>query len=191
MCSSDLLKIAIRDGRFREDLYYRLSVIPIAIPPLRNRKEDIPELAEHFLHKYSAMNNSRVKGFSKRAIAKLLSQKWEGNVRELENVVERAVVLCSGTLIDEAEIPSTGSESPEQFFSSSTSDFPTISQLEERYIKVVLEKTGGRKDKAAQILGINRRTLYRKEREFGLVPADAPEEEDINTAAELERGHEH
>ncbi|MGZ3713221.1 MAG: sigma-54-dependent transcriptional regulator [Bdellovibrionota bacterium] len=180
------LKAAIRDGRFREDLYYRLSVIPIAIPPLRNRREDIPPLAEHFLHKYSATNNARVKGFTKRAVAKLMEQKWEGNVRELENVVERAVVLCTGTLIDESDIPSAGTENAETFFSTSIADFPTVSQLEERYIKIVLEKTAGRKDKAAQILGMNRRTLYRKEREFGLVPADSPEEEDLSRAAELE-----
>jgi DNA-binding NtrC family response regulator len=171
------LKAAIREGRFREDLYYRLSVIPIVIPSLRNRRDDIPLLAEHFLKKYSAMNNARVKGFTKRAIGKLVEQKWEGNVRELENVIERAVVLSSGSLIDESDIPSPETQNAETFFSGAIEDFPTINQLEERYIKVVLEKTGGRKDKAAQILGINRRTLYRKEREYGLVPADSPEEE--------------
>lgn len=180
------LKAAIKDGRFREDLFYRLSVIPIAIPPLRSRREDIPTLAEHFLHKYSATNNAQVKGFTKRAIAKLMNLKWEGNVRELENVVERAVVLCTGTLIDESDIPSGTPENAESFFSNAIADFPTVTQLEERYIKVVLEKTAGRKDKAAQILGMNRRTLYRKEREFGLVPADSPEEEDMAAAARLE-----
>lgn len=171
------LKAAIREGRFREDLYYRLSVIPIVIPSLRNRRDDIPLLAEHFLKKYSALNNSQVKGFTKRAVAKLMAQKWEGNVRELENVVERAIVLCAATLIDESDIPSTEAQNPESFFSGAIEDFPTVAQLEERYIKVVLEKTAGRKDKAAQILGINRRTLYRKEREYGLVSADAPEDE--------------
>jgi two-component system response regulator HydG len=181
------LKAAIKDGRFREDLFYRLSVIPIAIPPLRNRRDDIPPLAEHFLQKYSATNNAKVKGFTKRAISKLMGLRWEGNVRELENVVERAVVLCTGTLIDEADVPSGGPENAESFFSTAIADFPTVSQLEERYVKVVLEKTAGRKDKAAQILGMNRRTLYRKEREYGLVAADAPEEEDLGAAAELER----
>jgi two-component system response regulator HydG len=171
------LKTAIKEGRFREDLFYRLSVIPIVIPSLRNRRDDIPLLAEHFLKKYSAMNNSRVKGFSKRAMAKLMEQKWEGNVRELENVVERAVVLCPNPLIDESDIPTTETQNAEAFFSGAIEDFPTVAQLEERYIKIVMDKTAGRKDKAAQILGINRRTLYRKERELGLVPADAPEEE--------------
>jgi two-component system response regulator AtoC len=171
------LKAAIREGRFREDLFYRLSVIPIVIPPLRSRRDDIPLLADFFLKKYSAMNNSRVKGFTKRATARLLEQRWEGNVRELENVVERAVVLSSGDLIDDSDIPSGEAQNAEQFFSGAVEDFPTIAQLEERYIKVVLEKTAGRKDKAAQILGMNRRTLYRKERDYGLVPSDAPEED--------------
>ncbi len=180
------LKAAIKEGRFREDLYYRLSVIPIVIPPLRNRRDDIPLLADHFLKKYSALNNSPVKGFTKRAVAKLMGQKWEGNVRELENVVERAVVLCQNPLIDEADVPNPDTQSPDSFFSSATGDFPTINQLEERYIRVILEKTAGRKDKAAQILGINRRTLYRKEREYGMVDSNSPEEEDLEAAAAVE-----
>ncbi|MGZ3687832.1 MAG: sigma-54-dependent transcriptional regulator [Bdellovibrionota bacterium] len=162
------LKAAIKDGRFREDLYYRLSVIPILIPPLRHRKEDVPILAEHFLRKYAASNNSPVKGFTKRAVAKLMGLRWEGNVRELENVIERAVVLTTQSLIDEADIPTPGTASPDQFFANATGDFPTIEQLEARYMALILEKTAGRKDKAAQILGINRRTLYRKEKELGL-----------------------
>lgn len=171
------LKAAIKDGRFREDLYYRLSVIPIVIPPLRHRKEDIPLLAEHFLKKYSATNNLKVTGFTKRAMNKLVGLRWDGNVRELENVVERAVVLASGSLIDENEIPTSEAASGEEFFGSATGDFPTLEQLEKRYIQTVLEKTGRKKDKTAQILGINRRTLYRKEREYGFVDQDAPESE--------------
>lgn len=171
------LKAAIKDGRFREDLFYRLSVIPIVIPPLRQRKEDIPLLAEHFLSKYSATNHARVKGFTKRAMAKLMSLRWEGNVRELENVVERAVVLAQHVLIDEADIPTPETLNAEQFFSGATGDFPTLEQLESRYIALVLDKTAGRKDKAAQILGINRRTLYRKEREYGLLTEELGEED--------------
>ena len=131
-------------------------------------------------------HNAKVKGFTKRGIAKLVGLRWDGNVRELENVVERAVVLSTGVLIDEADIPSGEVQNAEDFFARGTGDFPTITQLEERYMKLVLEKTGGRKDKAAQILGINRRTLYRKEREFGLIPTDSPEEEDMREAAALE-----
>lgn len=162
------LKAAMKEGRFREDLYYRLSVIPILIPPLRHRPEDIPLLAEYFLKKYSATNHAQVKGFTKRAMSKLIHLRWEGNVRELENVIERATVLCTGSLIDENDIPSPEVASAEQFFQNGTRDFPTLDQLEARYIKLVLEKTGNKKDKTAQILGVNRRTLYRKERDLGL-----------------------
>jgi DNA-binding NtrC family response regulator len=171
------LKAAIRDARFREDLFYRLSVIPIVIPPLRQRPDDIPLLADHFLKKFAATNNVKVKGFTKRATAKLVKMRWEGNVRELENLIERATVLSTAELIDEGDIPTPETANAEQFFGSAIADFPTVEQLERRYIEVVLEKTAGRKDKAAQILGINRRTLYRKEREYGLIAHDAPEEE--------------
>ncbi len=162
------LKAAIRDGVFREDLYYRLSVIPIQIPPLRHRKEDVPILAEHFLRKYAATNESRVKGFTPAALNQLVEQKWEGNVRELENIIERVVVLASGEYIDVKDLPSIADKTPEDFFGSATKDHPTLAQLERRYIEYIMDKTGGRKTKAAQILGINRRTLYRKEKEYDL-----------------------
>lgn len=170
------LKAAMKEGCFREDLYYRLSVIPVVIPPLRHRPEDIPPLAEHFLSKYAATNGVSVTGFTKRAMTKLMKMRWDGNVRELENLVERATVLCSGPLIDEGDVPGADMVSPDQFFSSATADFPTIEQLEARYIRLVLEKTAGRKDQAAQILGMNRRTLYRKEREYGLVEEGRPDD---------------
>lgn len=174
------LKAAIKDGRFREDLYYRLSVIPIVIPPLRHRKEDIPLLAEHFLKKYAATNDLKVRGFTKRAVTKLLSFRWEGNVRELENVVERAVVLSTTPLIDAQDIPSLDGSTADEFFGRAIADFPTLEQLEKRYIQVVLEKAGGQKEKAAQILGVNRRTLYRKEREYGWVEEGGEEPADLD-----------
>lgn len=161
------LRKGIKDGNFREDLFYRLSVIPIVIPPLRDRPEDIPFLADYFLAKYAASNHSNVRGFTKRAISKLMRLRWEGNVRELENVIERAVVLSSDTWVDEKEIPDPEMASPNDFFKNATGDFPSLDRLEERYIRMVLEKVAGRKEKAAQILGINRRTLYRKEQQYG------------------------
>ncbi|MEK7690194.1 MAG: sigma-54 dependent transcriptional regulator [Bdellovibrionota bacterium] len=169
------LRAAIREGLFREDLFYRLSVIPILIPPLRSRLEDIPILAEHFLRKFAATNGVQVRGFTKRAMNKLVGLRWEGNVRELENMIERAVVLSTSQLIDENDVPAPDTENPEQFFSGATGDWPALEQLEKRYIHLVLEKTAGRKDKAASILGINRRTLYRKEREYGFVSPESPE----------------
>lgn len=179
------LKAAIKNGTFREDLYYRLSVIPITIPPLRHRREDIPLLAEHFLKKYTAANKSHVEKFSKEAMTRLISMSWEGNVRELENVIERAVVLARGSEIEAKDIPSSGERDVESFFESNhTGSLPTLEEIERRYFKFILDKTGGRKEKAAQILGVNRRTLYRKEREFGLINEDSGESEQIDSADE-------
>jgi DNA-binding NtrC family response regulator len=166
------LKKAIQDGVFREDLYYRLSVIPVEIPPLRSRREDIPVLANHFLRKYSALNSRRVLGFTPAAMKRLMDNKWEGNVRELENQVERTVVLTNNEFIDDYELPSSKDISPEQFFAGATSDWPTLAVLEERYIRQVLHKTAGRKEKAAKVLGINRRTLYRKELDYSLTSGE-------------------
>lgn len=173
------LKAAIKEGRFREDLYYRLSVIPILIPPLRHRPEDIPLLAEHFLDRYSNENNARVKRISPAAMGVLLGMTWEGNVRELENIIERAVVLCRGEQIEPSDLPAAETKDAESVFAQATVQMPTLDDLEKRYMKFVLEKVGGRKEKAAQILGVNRRTLYRKEREYGFVAAN-PNGEDLD-----------
>lgn len=175
------LKTAIRNGTFREDLYYRLSVIPIMIPPLRHRREDIPLLADHFLAKYARANKSKITGFTPEAMTQLISMPWEGNVRELENVVERVIVLARGTLIEEKDLPQSSEGGIENFFEAAhAGTLPTLEDIERRYFKFVLDKTAGRKEKAAQILGVNRRTLYRKEREFGFVVGDSadPEKDD-------------
>lgn len=179
------LKKAIKNGSFREDLYYRLAVIPILIPPLRHRREDIPLLANHFLKKYARMNSSQVQSISTEAMSALMSMPWEGNVRELENLIERAVVLCRGREITLADLPQGSKSDAESFFEGELAGgtFPTLEDLERRYMKLVLDKTGGRKEKAAQILGINRRTLYRKERDYGFVAPDAAGdagEDDLN-----------
>lgn len=172
------LKAAIKDGRFREDLFYRLSVIPIVIPPLRHRTEDIPLLAHHFLNKYSSINGTEIRGFTKEAMQLLVSLPWEGNVRELENIIERAVVLCRNQYIGTEDLPKGENGSVESFHAQACQDLPPLEDIEKRYIRFVLEKTGGRKEKASHILGINRRTLYRKEREYGWVEADPASEED-------------
>jgi DNA-binding NtrC family response regulator len=163
------LKSAMANQTFREDLYYRLSVIPIVMPPLRHRPEDIPLLAHYFLRKYSALNNNKNVNFTHDALHKLMSFSWPGNVRELENMVERLVVMAQGSQIEAADIPTADQSTSEQFYGQATSDSPTLEQLEKRYIQLVLDKTGGKKEKAAQILGINRRTLYRKEKDYGFV----------------------
>lgn len=157
---------AIEEDLFREDLYYRLSVLPIHLPPLKQRKEDIPLLANYFLEKYASLNNSKVRSFSNQAFEELMSYPWNGNVRELENVVERLSVMTTGELIESTGLMVSKSQSnSDDFFQTATHDWPTIDQLNQRYIDIVLAKTGGRKEKAAQILGINRRTLYRREKE--------------------------
>lgn len=172
------LKKAIQNGSFREDLYYRLAVIPIVVPPLRHRPEDIPLLAQHFLYKYSILNGGRVHGFSQEALHRLMAMHWPGNVRELENLIERVVVLSAHSVIQAEDIPSGEEQTIENFFGQAVQDYPTLEELEKRYIRIVLEKTGGKKEKAASILGINRRTLYRKEREYGFINEVDPEHED-------------
>jgi two-component system response regulator HydG len=161
------LKKAILEKNFREDLYYRLCVIPIMVPPLRHRQEDIPLLAQHFLNKYAVLNNKLVTGFSFETMQKLIAMPWTGNVRELENLIERLVVLTPNAVIQVNEIPSADEKPHESFYGQATADSPTLEQLEKRYIQMILNKTADKKEKAAQILGINRRTLYRKEREYG------------------------
>ena len=164
------LKVAMKHEEFREDLFYRLSVIPIVIPPLRDRKEDIPLLAEHFLNKFVATSHSPIKGFAPAAMAQLTRMNWEGNVRELENLIERLVVLCLHDVIDVVDLPAPQeTQGTDQVYNELTEGTPSIQDLEKRYIKYVLQKTGNQKDKAAHILGINRRTLYRKVREYGFV----------------------
>jgi len=167
------IKKAIREGLFREDLFYRLNVIPVLIPPLRHRKEDIPLLAQTFLLKYSAINNSPSRSFSPGALLLLVNRSWPGNVRELENLVERLVVLARGPEITEDDIPLPENEDVDAFFASSAQSLITLEEMEKRYLQYVLTKVGGKKDKTAQILGINRRTLYRKERGYGWVTEEA------------------
>jgi DNA-binding NtrC family response regulator len=166
------LRQAIRNNQFREDLYYRLAVVPVNIPPLRYRNEDIPILVQHFLEKYCVLNHLPMKKISADALNKLLHARWEGNVRELENVIERLVILSRGLIIEEKDIQLNESGDTEKFFGKIVESYPSIEDLEKRYIQYILNKTGGKKEKASQILGINRRTLYRKEREYGFVDID-------------------
>jgi DNA-binding NtrC family response regulator len=173
----------IKDKNFREDLFFRLNVIPIHIPPLRERREDILPLAEFFLKKFSVLNaKPRIKGFDKGAIEYLLRSPWQGNVRELENSIERAVVLSdseyvgaadfclegspraeSGKTELAAEIPAVNFATDGRFFSVDISQsMPTLEELTSRYIEFAVQKNEGAKDKTAKELGIDRKTLYRK-----------------------------
>jgi two-component system response regulator HydG len=163
------LKAAMRDGLFREDLFYRLCVIPMHLPALRQRKEDIPLLSDHFFKKHVATHGLKVRGFTPKAMEKLMNHPWEGNVRELENFIERSAILCSEEWISDENLPFMSAiASAGNFLDERFSENLTLREVEHRYINMVLRKTGMRKEQAAQILGIDRKTLYRKEREFGL-----------------------
>jgi DNA-binding NtrC family response regulator len=173
------LAAAIESGRFREDLYYRLCVVPIALPALRDRKEDIPFFVEHFIQKYAEANGSSVKGVTDGAMAKLMSLPWEGNVRQLENTIERSIILCDSELIDEGHLSFLEKTvRPLDFTSPGTMASPAydpntvdslkLVEMEKKCLESALVRAGGRKEKAAQLLGISRKTLYRKEREYGL-----------------------
>ena len=164
------LRIEVENKRFREDLFFRLNVIPIWIAPLRKRKEDILPLAEFFLKKYCVMNGLVGKRFTKECKEAMLGFQWQGNVRELENFVERALILSNSDSIDAVDLVNTveTTERPDSF--SSTLAFEKISQdrvlsideMANHYISYVLDLNEGAKDKAAKDLGIDRKTLYRR-----------------------------
>jgi DNA-binding NtrC family response regulator len=151
------LTALVRSGTFREDLYYRLAVIPIRLPSLRERREDIPLLAVHFLERVAATLGKRFDGFTEDAVAWLVKQRWPGNVRQLENVVERAATLAKATSITASDlsIDLFGSAAP------GTPLRPTLEELERDYIERVLVETKGDKTAAARILGVSVRTLQR------------------------------
>ncbi|HVP30621.1 MAG TPA: sigma-54 dependent transcriptional regulator [Myxococcota bacterium] len=161
------LREEMDSGRFRRDLFYRLNVIPIGIPPLRERPEDVAMLAEAFLRKHAG---DATRSLSPAAIERLQRCRWEGNARELENVIERALALTDSREIGPEDLPLGGSEekpaeapaSESTLLRGALSKRLTVHELVDRYIEQVLELTGGNKVQAAKILGINRRTLYRR-----------------------------
>ena len=166
------LERRLREGQFREDLYYRLNVIQIQLPPLRGRQEDILPLAEHFLARSAERSRKTVRGWSEGAKQMLISHHWPGNVRELENVVERAVALAESDLIGPQDLPAAMQERKSQDrLATAVAQGFTLDQLEREYIERVLEVEGGNKTRAAQRLGLDRKTLYRKLEEYAAVAA--------------------
>jgi two-component system response regulator AtoC len=171
--NKDLQKL-VEQNKFRDDLFYRLNVINIHMPPLRERKEDIPALVEHFLakHRYSA--TAQPAAISEEALKRLTEYDWPGNVRELENVVERAVVLSRGQIITSRELPfgehTDGEREDENEDVSAERSFfkKSVSQFEKDLIMKALKDAGGNRSKAAEMLGIYRRLLYAKIKEYGL-----------------------
>ncbi|HEX4354574.1 MAG TPA: sigma-54 dependent transcriptional regulator [Polyangiales bacterium] len=163
------LRQLVDDGRFREDLYYRLNVVRLDVPPLRARPSDIPLLGDHFLRRFAAENDKLIQGFTEEAMAGLLTQPWPGNVRELQNAVEQAVVLCRGERIEFEDLPlsrvSTDAESIRLLIPG-----VTMAELERFAILRTLDAVGGSPTKAAAVLGISRRTIQYRLQEWGLQP---------------------
>jgi len=169
--NKDLAK-EIETGRFREDLYYRLNVVTLEVPPLRQRTEDIPLLAQHFLAHFSMKNRRELKGFTPQAMDKMLRYPWPGNVRELMNAVERAVVLSRSEYIDVTDLPFSiqdheGEEASSTDTIIASSGMP-LEEVEKRTILKTLEATRGNKSEAARRLGITRKTLHKKLKKYGV-----------------------
>ena len=160
------LEEAVRDGRFRQDLYYRLQVVQLDVPPLRERAEDVPLLADHFLKRFAVETGRRVTGLSAAAVRKLTAHTWPGNVRELRNVIERAVALGAGPVLDEADVWL----SPLDLTADSRAGYreASLAEVEKRHVLATLEHTAWNKSRAAEILGVERSTLDRKIKAYDL-----------------------
>ena len=171
------LKDQINEGAFREDLYYRLNVVELKVPPLSERKEDIPLLARHFLETFAAKNRKEIKGFTPRAMDNLIHYDWPGNVRELMNAVERAVVLARSSYLDESDFLFMKDFLTENNGEASTSPEAPImrgeaplEEIEKAAILKTLEAANGNKSEAARRLGITRKTLHKKLKAYGVMP---------------------
>jgi len=183
------LATRVREKRFREDLFYRLNVITIQIPPLRERHEDIPLLAQHFLRRFAVKNAKAITGFTDEALDVLQTYSWPGNVRELENVIERAVVLTRSTMISPADLPETVVGSDQATRHLVVSIGTPLEEVEDRLIEETLRYTKGDKTLAAKLLGIATRTIYRRmkaepEPSQGDQPGDPRDPESLSPGAD-------
>jgi len=160
------LDTAVKDGRFREDLFYRLNVVRITLPPLRDRKEDLPVLVQHFVTRFVTETKKAIRGVTKEAVDLLVAQAWPGNIRELANVIERAVVLCGGDQIEPEDLALPGAVAPSL---SSPLAIPVevgeyrerIKEYKQAIIKAALRQAAGNQTKAAELLGLQRTYLVK------------------------------
>jgi two-component system, NtrC family, response regulator HydG len=170
--SNRILKDEVKKGTFREDLFYRLNVVPIYLPPLRDRKEDVPLLIEHFLTVYNEKNGRKLQGFHPRALDALMRYAWPGNIRELENVVERAVILTREDYVPFSELPEAIRGGSEDDLSKEVRQGlrsgMTIKEMEHELIIKTLEDNDGNRTRTSRVLGITRRTLQHKLKEYGI-----------------------
>ncbi|MDM8536723.1 sigma 54-interacting transcriptional regulator [Desulfobacterales bacterium HSG17] len=167
------LEQEVKKGKFREDLFYRLNVVKLNIPSLKERKDDIPLLSQHFLEKYAGKNRKNVNGFSPLAMNMLIKYEWPGNVRELENTIERAVILLTGNYISEKELPSNITEPYSEDNDIGEKFIPVaanrpLEDIEKEAILATFESTGGNKSETARRLKIDRKTLYKKLKNYGV-----------------------
>ena len=156
VASNQNLSDLVAMGRFRHDLYHRLNVVKITMPPLRDRKEDIPQLVNHFITEFSSKYQRKVESIDNKSMNKLMHYSWPGNVRELRNTIERHVALADGHVLHITDL------AEEDRIDSIDEDLPNLAELEQRYILKVLNYTGGSREETANILGINKSTLWRK-----------------------------
>ncbi len=162
------LQTMVREGDFREDLYFRLNVMEIHLPPLRRRSEDIPLLVQHFIRRYTSTSSREICGITDEALALLMRYPFPGNIRELENLIERAFILCTGTTISRENLPDYIRRSQEDHPSASGPALDKLAHAERDAISEALEKHGGNRTRAAAELGIHRVTLVRKLKKYGI-----------------------
>jgi DNA-binding NtrC family response regulator len=154
----------MKQGKFRDDLFYRLQVFPISLPDLADRKEDIPLLAYHFLNQVTQATQKQVKGIAKEAMNLLLDYHWPGNVRELENTIERAVILTEHDTLMPNDLPEFLREPGSSLAKHGSKAHKSLEEVKDEYITEILKETGGNKRVAAEVLRVNPRTLYRFEK---------------------------
>ncbi len=160
------LQAMVRDGEFRQDLYYRLHVVEIVVPPLRQRGKDALQLADFFLHRFNIEMGRKIEGFTTAAKKQLASYSWPGNIRELKNVIERAVVLNTKTMVDESDLMLVPATTEGASVEQTSLDAISLAEVERLHIERVLRHTEGNKSQAAAILGIERSTLDRKLKKY-------------------------
>lgn len=168
ICSTslDLYKL-VEENKFRQDLFYRINVLTFKIPPLRERRDDIPHLASNFLKEFSKLYNKPIQSLSYEALSLLLNKQWLGNIRELRNTIERAVIMCDDVKIKPEDIP-TDILIEKDFLKEASKKILTLEEMEKEYIKEIINIFRNNNTKAARALGISRKTLILKRKKFGI-----------------------
>jgi DNA-binding NtrC family response regulator len=182
--SNQDLDEAVKRGEFRQDLFYRLNVVPVRLPDLRDRREDIALLVSHFLQKFAQQHGEPIRRFSSEAMRVLMTHAWPGNVRELENAVEHALTMGSDDILTVQDLPASITAPERDIVEEAVIDNVPLSEVERRYILRILEKMGGHQIRTAQVLGIDRRTLYRRLRQYGYGGSLRDDEEMEDDASE-------